>query len=824
MSTRIYALLSALILSGYGQSVSAGNMADVCKTVIAEVGQSTGGAIDHQLNAVFERHSLSDLIKPGDENLAKRYPWLVMSSAQRALDMISSEGVKEVTDSRNGFGRVKRYAFFSDAVDLTGNKHIVGQLPAIEALVSFIHSKALGNPTAQNVPTLVGPPGTGKSYILSLFQEALRRGTLGRERFYTYTFEWVNLHEIPALKTSLPKDVTDPESPRALPEPLNDSPFALLPSPIQDYVIAQARDNVLARIGMEPKPKRQISAAKTRHIRDTILQQKSLELGRGLTLQETLETLDHHIKIKRLILGDEATSPVLPYQGREPNIPMLFGGPNAFYKTMLGSDHPMSTDYGQVARANGGIIFWDELLKNETALTSVLLNFFSSGVVNIGGSAPTQVDILNLAATNTRDIPKIRERDPDSPLLDRNNQIPWNLLVYPEEVGRVLLMEIPNLKMKALGSVNGGDYLPAQGQALFKLFPEREPLRPITTPHGRYALKIRNGSKEYHISPHSLEFMAYVISLSRMNFLPERVEFANSFPMVKVKDRIFMDPPTRLRVLLGEQQVEDSQLAELSRISVAGGEGTFGISHRDVEKWWERTLQEAEKSNNHGTITPFLLAETLDKVISENTILQDKTETKMYASLYSRIVFHNFVRPGMREDLDLALGRSEGRDVIDQMYDEIIQEIRQLQVNRSATRYTRMPQNEQKLIQFERLEAIQKYYVQKNGRELSFPEIAAWNLSFSPVRDDQAVQTRHPALINAIATYHSNVVLKKEQMTLQRLLDVASESVTDAKANEQTRASELLTVLENDLGYNLHSARVALEMVSSQEANRSAAQ
>lgn len=795
----------------------------ICKALV-EVLAAKGGAEDPRVQAALESHRLTELLVEGDGNLAIKAPWLIMNAAQRAYDLVMSQGVREVADARTGSGTLKRYAFFSDAVSLTGHKHIVGQLTSIEALVSLIHSKAFGNPTAVNVPLLVGPPGTGKSYILALFQAALRRATGADSRFFTYTYEWVDLHTIPALKAVLPESVKNPQNPQPLPEYLNDSPFALLPTPIQDFIIQQARGKVIERIGMEPKPKREISSAQSRFIRDQILlYYRALAEGEGKQFgpAEQLQALNRHVRIKRLVLGDEATSPVLPYQGREPNTGALFGGVNAFYKMAVGASHPMAFDYGQVPRANQGLIFWDELLKNEAALTSILLNLFSSGVVSISGAAPTPIDVLHLAATNTADIPKIIERDPQSPLLDRGNQISWPLLINPEEVGRVLLMEIPSLQSRILGQGRGKAWVPTSGLELFKLFPEREPMRPIQTPHARYGLRISNGAKEYHIAPHSLEFMSYVIALSRMNFDPEKVRDSNTYPLVKVKDRVFIDPVTRLRVLLGEVQVPDSQLAELARISVASDEGSFGITHRDVERWWERTLQEAEKSHNHRTITPFLLNEVLEKILREKAILAEKADLRNFVALFARMVFQEFVQPGIRDDLDLALGRSEGREVIDQIYDEVVQEIRALHQHAGATRYMKVPQNEMRAIDFDRLKAIQAHFKAKTRRDLNFAELATYNMSFAPARaQDDAGPSRHPGLLAAIASYHSNIVLRKESMTLSRLLDVAAARVTDIRAEETERARELQQVLEEDLGYNLHSARVALEMVASMQTNK----
>ena len=315
--------------------------------------------------------------------------------------------------------------------------------------------------------------------------------------------------------------------------------------------------------------------------------------------------------ITRLVLGDGATSPLIPNQGREPNLSALFGAANPAVKLLLDAKNPFAHNYGVVPGANRGIIFWDELLKNETSLTGILLNYFSSGNVNIGG-IEIETDILNIAASNRQDIRNLRDKDPESPLLDRKSEIPWDLLTLPEEIARVILMEIKDLESRQLGlneeTQDAYQFAHVSGADLRELVPDRKYKTRIQTPHRRQALRINKADgKHIYLSPLALEYMSYIISLTRMNFNPEKVKFGDKFPVVNGNDSSFVDRETRLRVLLGEKDMNPTLLKQLFEVMNLSGEGTFGISHRDQEKWWEKIIQEVQKESYQNTITPRLI-------------------------------------------------------------------------------------------------------------------------------------------------------------------------------------------------------------------------
>lgn len=795
---------------------SAANTLTSCNALLTASGRAKTVTAE-DLDALTERHGLEVLFQTGDDSFIHQHPWLLMSAPQRILHLINYVEPREVTDPRTGFGMRIRYPFFSDALDLTDGYFIIGQMEGIEALVANIEEAADGKSTGFHVPLLLGPPGTGKSRILELLRSGLKNGTAKIPEFYAYTFEWVGLENFPELKGSLPPDFTNEKDAIPFPDPINDSPFTLLPEEVQDAILSQHKARVVEVVGRTPRPKRELSP-KSKMIRDAILKKAQADKGQSLTPAEQVAALSQHVRIKRLFLGTQETSPILANQGPEPKVNRLFGSPNPLVRFKRSQRDPFAVDEGVVAMANQGVIFWDELLKNESSLLGQLLNYFSSGKVEASPATSIPVDVYNIAASNTEDVPRILERDPDSPLLSRGNKIPWNYLIQPDEIGREILIGMSDVRIRQLGSDPDTEFREISGAGLLDLFPERQVNQPIESPRGRYAV-VLDGDEDtgVYVGPHSLEFMSYVVLLSRLNFDPTAVKTKQQYPMVQNNDAIFASPVVRLRVLTGQMEATQAQLENLAAISEHSGEGEYGMEHRDVERWWGAVVAEAKKSSNSRTITPSLMYETLVKLTRKKKILPENPELRERIIIFAMMVFQEFVAPAMKEDLNLAFARSEGRDVIDQIYDEMLQEIHTLSTNPDANHYHSRSANERRPIDRERFKAIGAIYQQMTGRGLSIQEIATWQMFNSRFEreDGRTSVQRNPGLIRAIAAYQTEVVLRKESMNVQRLLDVASGHVTDPKPNEQARAGELTAILRDELGYNLHSAHRALQFLSS---------
>lgn len=798
-------------------------LGDRCAGLMGDLMGEAAGVLsegDSQSEAELRRYLLSDLLVPGDESLIKKHPWIIMNSAQRLLHMIYKAGVREIPDRRLGYGTRKRYAFFSDAIDLTGGAFVVGHLEGIEAIVAQVEATADGQPTKDHVAMLMGPPGTGKSHVLTLKRRGLLNATQKLPEYFAFTFEWVDLSEIPGLRGRLPEACTRAEHPEPFADPINDSPFAVLPEAVQNRLLAKYDEDVRSLIGRAPMPKRELSP-KSHFIRSKIFEYYANQKGKPLTLQEMVEALNRHVRIKRLVLGRDNTAPYLANQGKEPNLPRLFGKNNPIVQAEFGNNDPFAVHEGVIAMANGGVVFFDEIMKNELSFLGKLLNLFSSHIVEVAPGVLVPADLVFLAASNLHEEEELRSKDPQSPLLSRKNDIPWPYVIYPDEVGRVLVMEIANLRARELGTGASADFVDIQGRDVFKLFPEVEPYQPVVTPHGRYSLVIggaQNG--EISLAPHAIEFITNVITLTRLNFDRAKVRFGDKYPIVTANDGIFGDPITRLRVLLGQKKVSEAQLQDLHTISQLSKEGYFGMDHRDVERWWQATVTESQNSVHQNTVTPLLLYEVLKKRITSEKMLKGDQGAQKRAALFADIVFSEFVLPAIKEDLNLAFARSEGRDVMDQVYEEIIQELYALGTDPEAEFYTAQPSNERRRIDRARLDKIRRIYQEKQGRPLSPQEISTWVGFTGRVSTPERARLKNPQLLSAIAAYQTEVVLQKERTTIKRLLDVADGTAVSATTSETARARSLMEILQNELGYNLHAAKVAIDLLINVEANR----
>ncbi len=817
-------LISAALVLASTSFVYSGDDEAAIKRACAELMGSEADLlnnVDSLTSVSLERRSLVELLSTGPDSLLYKSPWTIMNSAQRALHLIYGEGVREVSDRRAGHGTLNRYAFFSDAVDLADGEFMVGHLSGIAKLVSHIEASADGQPGKDHIPTLVGPPGTGKSRILTMFRKGLLNATIKREEYYVYTFEWVGLNQFPALVGKLPSAVTRSENPEAFADPANDSPFTLMPEAVQARILAANAERIRSLIGRDPRPKRDLNP-QSKDIRDAIIQYYTAKKGSPLTAQEEVLYLSKHVRMKRLVLGYQNTAPYLANQGKEPNLARLFGSNNPLVKATFGHNDPFAVHYGIFASANGGIVFIDEIGKNEPSLIGQFLNLFSSHVVEVAPGVNVPSDLLMFSASNTKEIYDLRAKDPQNPLLSRMDEISWPYVIFPDEVGRVLAMEIQNLKARPLNTGGMAEYVDIKGKDVFKLYPEVQPFQPVVTPHGRFALKIEGaGKKDIFISPHALEFMANVVTLTRLNFNPDKVKHGERFPMVSSKDAIFANPIVRLRVLLGQKPVTEAQLEDLNNLSISSAEGDYGMDHRDVERWWRDVVSRAQTAAHGSTITPIILFDVLREKALGNKIFVNNRPEQEKLLLFAQHVFHEFIAPAIKEDLNMAFVRSEGREVMDRHYDEIVQELLALGLDPKATRYIAYPSNQPRTIDRERLQKVAQKYQEKQGRPLSPEEIATWQMFMSRQEDPSRATQRNPTLLSAIAAYQADQVLQKEKTTLKRLLDVADNTASDAKAAERARASELMKILEEELGYNLHSAKVAIETLANLEANRS---
>lgn len=802
------------VLAGLIAGVDA---SDKCRVSVENI-VIRGDSIDYRRVADKERHDLEVLLEAGPESFIANHPWTIMSSPQTLLHLFLSAGVEEKVDPFTGSRKHKVYNLLSTAHDLADGKFLVGQEQAAAQLVEAIKAAASGGASGRDMPMLVGVPGSGKSFILEHLRTSMSNATMRVPKHFAYTFEWVDLSKIPSLKNRLPSEFVKAESPRAFADPINDSPFSLLPDSYQEAILAEHRSRVYIELHQDPNPKRQPNP-KSAAIRAEIIAHYEAEKGETLSDEEIVSVLSKHIRIKRLILGDSTTLPLIAQQGDEPRDSEIFGRPNAIHAMRAGINDPFAWDYGIIPLANGGVIYFDELLKNHPAFFAKLLNLVSSHRVDIAAGVTVPIDILFLGATNTRELKELEERDPNSPLLSRILPIPMNSLIDPISNMQLLAMETNPLWMRPLGE-SGADWVEVRGKSVFRLVPSREfGKRPATT-HRRFALAYGNPEHSpIEIGPHSLEFMAAIMSLSRMQFNLNDIRLAQQFPMVKDSDIHLVDRISRLKVYFGETQIERARMHNLMALSRLGDEGTFGLDHRVAARMWTAALSLAASSTYHNTLTPELIIQVIRDLVYDDRYRGLKPEDQRHLILLAEEIHQRWIIPKYERDLSEAYMRQMGEEFVSLVYDEMIAEMTALSGDAKATHYLHPSTGAETPINFERLDGVKRAWQELTGRAFDFQEVGTWfTWSVNSSTDDSAI---HPEFLAAITQYYVHLQLARENASLSSLLSAATGTGRVKDPDLQMRADGLLNTLSQDFGYNPQSARIAIEAIQRSMALRS---
>lgn len=799
-----------ILISQNAWAVEPNKAVDACRSFIESLGlkgEEVLAKTDIHHNALNERHSLAELFAPDATNLVVQHPFIILSAPQ-AIWMIAKEaGVTEISNPRTGAGTIPKYNLVSRGAGLTNGRIIIGQEIPIARMMRTVRAQARGSKSSKSTPLLMGIRGTAKSELLEILKTALYNANLRNPRYYHYTFEFVNLEAIPALKPHLRSDEKRSQ--------ISDSPFSILPTELQDLLLQKLTPTIRQAIQMDPLPKR-IPDPQSRFYVEKILEHYAKEVGHDLTMGEMIEYLDKHIVIRRAILGTENNAPIIPAQLKDVDEAGLFMSKNTAVALEFGAGHPLAWNFGRVPQGNRGFVMWDEILKNDPSFLRKLLTLLQSKRLQAAGGPELDLDTLFIASTNTEDVAAELERNPSSPLTDRFTVVVMNLLLEPHLIAKGMAYEQRDLEARKLGEKDA-KFQPVRGDLLHEVFPDRESIeRPVLTSDRRYALRLDLKGDSVHIAPHSLMFMAMTASLSRMQFDPAKLQqYKDAFPNVRWEDPILRDRTSRLKAMLGQIQVKQAKLIEMWNVSKVANEGGFGMSHRDVERWWELALDEAQRDGNQNTITPMLLRRALAEGIKDKVLVDGDLKRGAELMRNAEVVFQEFIRPEMTADMNLAIMGGPKNEVLNQIYDEIILEVLARDQDPAAKTYLAPPNHEPKSIKEDRLKDVMELYKKETGRALDISEVAQMTVAFQRAQGGALQSPRNHSLLKAIQDYHSRAVQRAENVNMGRLLKVARGGQPDAKPAERQKASEFLQVLTDDLGYNEISAQRALEVVSS---------
>jgi len=771
---------------------------------------------DYHINT--EEHRLLELVEE-DLGFIKKYPTNVMTAAQIIYAMILDQGVEDKFIP--GYGTLPVYKIFSKTNDVSGDRQIVGQYEGIKAVVDGIEAQARGSKAGVKVPLLVGIHGTGKSEFRTVIANALKNMTRKQEKFHFHEISWqiASLKDIPGVGNYI-KTIQEQE----FRSPLHSSPVSILPKAYQKAIKKLSYEIIADMIGpypvfeMEPDP---IS----KYIRDNILsyymgskdeyvtgrlEELGIERnreGRFSPLDE-VKILDQYVKIRRVILGEPGTVPLIDAQGDDIDYQGLIMSENPVFRMLAGPTNVWSWNYnGAVLSGSRNFIFLDEFFRNDPALRDLFLGILESRVVSRGGSPAVPIDSVIIAATNSANLDKAKADTKSLAQVNRMRQIPFEWSTHPGEIAKILLyMNGKGLKMSRLDSEEDSEDIWEEAEYtsidVDELFPEMQNGKPMKSSDGRYKLIYGESEEDgVFIAPHALMFMSEFIATTRMNTSVKSAQELKGGEQI-IGDPIFKDPLTRLKVLKNEVNILTSQQKELYKLSKKLREGSFGLSSRVAGTWFAESLIEARQPGNDNTLTPIILRRVYDRLLNEGTLEVEDIPTELKWKALMDTVAEGLLIPKLHNDIYSSY-HNDGK--ASEIYEEIIQEIVTLVQDPQAKVYEF--NKSMMSIDRDRLKSVGQIYEKKTGKPLAFQQLAMFYLGQLTRKD--GTHRKNKELMEAISEYLATSLDK--YISVKDLLDFAEKSTGSKDVSEKFRSVE--SILIHKLGYNKRSIIDALRII-----------
>ena len=800
--------------------------------------------------------------------MAASHPTMVMNMNQVHAAMVRHLGTEKIIDPHFGNKQRTLYKAFSRATKENGFRQIIGQFASIENFVEeWLFPAARGDGAASKLPMFIGPPGTGKTLITDIFNNM--RAYLGKHdpTFYQFTFEWVGIKGIPELgEIAGQGDVLSSGEgfDRPIKSPVNETPFALLPTAYQETVLDLVSESARKLIGTAPRPIRGINA-QDEHVRTTLMEHYSkkenrrklaelMSLATGATIseanvvrngvlspKEALVVLNHHVVVRRYL--PKALASVIEAQGKDVDKQGLFGAPNGIISNLYGPDHPFAYfPTGKIPRAHRGSATFDEYFRNPEYLRSSLLGVFESKRITMGGMPPMFLDATIVGATNTESLAQADEESANKAMRDRILPIPMMLETHPLLIAQTMMLKkqgeidpvrnIATLRMKELvpyAKIESEEAVEPKWQLinLSKAFVEpKHEGELMKGPEGRYAISVEVGDdnegqtrEPVLIAPHVLEYMADVVAVTR--FVTDRTKAEAIIKGVDgmsiINDPVFFDVITRLRAVLGDWSSKTGGAAEeLRTLASLLKEGSDGISLRDAADGWLTTAisMAAENPRNRGTLTMDVAKAALKKSLIEDGKIATLNTTTLfkYLALADQIAVEVYL-PKVEADVNAAFGGSSGEG-IEEAYNQIYSEI--LARNADPTARTYEIRGEVTPIDDARLTQVKELFRRNEGRELAVSEFTGFNARYATASTDVSSQ-HHLGLMRAIQRYYAQSVIKGfGWQKINQLRKRGSTGVSNTDMN--AIVGKAMEILRIEFGYNEAAADQAMTLVEREEA------
>lgn len=687
------------------------------------------------------------------------HPFTIMNSWERTNAIGKFLPPVAVKKPLFGVGQQVVYPVFHRGLAEADHRLVVGQESSVSAFMSAAGSRANGEKMGI-VVGMPGPPGTGKTeigYIVTALSKNLGKSD---SRFRTLSFQWRNLHEIPFLRplVGLPMNADPKAQPtiKYLAPPMLRSPFTLLREQNQASLLQVAGPKIRQVAGMtvtegwtEPDPwsKAILQALLEHYFPD-------FEGGRGtqddLTDEEYaefLKHLDHHIVVvdRENIAKDSIGNRIVfnPQTGdyNEAHVTGETVIANAYH---YGANHVFAFDFaGAIPRADGGVLLFDELFRNEISLRERLLNLFQNSVLQVG-SHSVKLDLAMVWNANDESLAAANSRDANKALNDRSVTAPMRLNLDPVEIESVIPFQV-GMNVFRQQKIGGelGDIEPFRFTEIYKTSDSGEQK---VSAHGRYAFYYHSDGRNVRFAPFALQYLSWFVSATRLEFNPSKLnEHSGRFTLISQNQGQIVDPLYRMNIILG-RIVPDrpALLTELDSMVDLLVLGSDGFSARDVEKLFKSFIFPFVNERERANITPTLVDAMITKYLNKEAGKVSPVTRDKYDHLRQRVRLEMLL-PALNKEVNMIISGDGARS--EKMYDQIVEELLEQAAHPGAKEVTEID-GHPRVINTERLRKIRELYVKKWNRDLNMAYITQ-SLRHSGTRG----QTRDPQLLQVIEEF-----------------------------------------------------------------------
>ncbi|MBI4925135.1 MAG: sigma 54-interacting transcriptional regulator, partial [Bdellovibrio sp.] len=746
--------------------------------------------------------SVLDLFDPDPEkNLCARAPSMFMNATQYAAWLIASQSQRPIKDPIYGMRPMKIWPALHDGGKAAGGHRIIGQYLAINSIVDFILSAARKGSSNGKMLLLRGPGGVGKTEILNILANLATNLPLIDPKYTRYTFRWKDLDKIPGLKALL----TD-ANPTIVNE-LQRSPlvlFSQVPT-LLEKALDFGRQHVAKELGFEFAP----------HINPDPHTKQILKVlvlhyfpSKDYTVREYLQMLEAHVEIVPREIDPDAPPALIRYIDKDPNWTELTFDQNMFrYALLQDPNNPLAYHYrGLIPRADGFLLFLDELFRMPQQVIDFILDLIQNGAVQRGGAPTLDLDALVMVTSNDENIKQVvGDGHAVQALMGRAQQRPFRGTLNPTEaIATLIAMVLDNPKIAAIRKqtlfemkslTSNSHWEPFDFNTVFPA-PNEDGKYPEFD--GRYVLRYGLGNDEYiHIAPRALQMIALTSVATRLVTDPKAgKDIVSENDLVKKADPLFTNPAFRLEVLLGIRGLQNKERAMLEHIMFELKEGDTGILPREAHTWFEEALKLAHE--NHNTLTPAVVAKAFRNIVSQGIVEIPPNQRPVWIAL-AKMVKSHFIAEFLGQDVTNIISGNQSR--VADLYDEIVQEILALSKNPDA-RIWQSADGTDNPILFDRLSKIKAIYKVKYQRELDLGDIKTFNITRTAVTD------RHPELLSTIRKFLVDNEIETKSLTAIR-------TAFEGKGQNpelNTRIAAIRAVLA-DHGYNETACLEALRFI-----------